>query len=128
MCLLQVALRAAQRTASDTSSSRSSSGGSEGTGTGDAAQAAITLPINAVSSLLSQIGFNKDQPDQVLEEIRMKLGWETVPILRNRWVGTAKSMPATHMALKQTDTCLSVICNENSHPSACKDSAWHQVM
>lgn len=75
-----VALRAAQRTASDTSSSS----GSSGTASSDAAQAAIALPINAVSSLLSQIGFNKDQPDQILEEIRMKLGWETVPILRNR--------------------------------------------
>jgi len=37
----------------------------------------------------------------------MKLGWETVPILRNRWVVTARGTPAAHVALKQTGACLS---------------------
>lgn len=69
---LQVALRAAQRIPTDSSR------------TSDPAQAAIQLPVNTVAGLLSQIGFNRDQPSQVLEDLRMQLGWEVVPILRNR--------------------------------------------
>jgi hypothetical protein len=69
-----VALRAAQRIPADSSSAPTS----------DPAQAAVQLPVSAVANLLSQIGFSRDQPKQVLEDLRMQLGWEEVPILRNR--------------------------------------------
>lgn len=72
---VQVALRASQRITADSSSSPP---------TTDPAQAAVQLPVSAVASLLSQIGFSRDQPKQVLEDLRMQLGWEEVPILRNR--------------------------------------------
>lgn len=69
-----MALRAAQHSSADINTSVGP----------DPAQAAIQLPVNAVNSLLSQIGFSRDQPSQVLEDLRMQLGWEAVPILRNR--------------------------------------------
>lgn len=75
----QVALRAAQHVAADTASSSSSSSSAT-----DAAQAALQLPANAMAGLLSQIGLSRHQPSQVLEDLRLQLNWEVVPILRNR--------------------------------------------
>lgn len=82
-----VALRAAQRlppTADTTSSTTSISSSSSSSSATDAAQAALQLPANAVAAFLSQIGLSRDQPSQVLEDLRLQLNWEVVPILRNR--------------------------------------------
>lgn len=81
---MQVALRAAQHTPAAAAPAAASSSSSS-RGSGDPAEAAIAVPVNAVSSLLSQIGFmSRPEPSTVLEELRMQLGWEVVPILRNR--------------------------------------------
>lgn len=72
-----MALRAAAQQPPSTSSSSSNAAT-------EAAQAAVKLPSDAVAGFLSQLGLVKNSPAQVLEEIRMQLCWEVVPVLRNR--------------------------------------------
>lgn len=74
---MQVALRAAQHTALGTNSSDSAD-------PAQVAAATFKSPVNAVVSWLSQTGLTRGQPSQVLEDLRRQLGWEEVPILRNR--------------------------------------------